>query len=215
MSIVSRLKRGAREDAHQTSGRQIETSRGAMKMLRVALVSPILLGGLLAVGCGSSTSSSSSTAATPANTPATQASVGVAAKSVGNLGTVLVAGPTQLTVYLFAGDKGGGSSCTGACATAWPPVLGTPKASGVAQASQLGTIKRADGSTQVTYNGHPLYFFTGDKAPGDANGQDVDAFGAHWYVLTAAGTPVTTASAASSSAAPTTTNSGGYSNSGY
>jgi predicted lipoprotein with Yx(FWY)xxD motif len=92
-------------------------------------------------------------------------------------------------VYLFEADKGGQSACSGACAGAWPPVTtgGQPQASGAASASQLGTITRSDGTKQVTYNGHPLYFFVKDKDDGDAYGQGAKAFGADWYVLAPSG----------------------------
>jgi predicted lipoprotein with Yx(FWY)xxD motif len=81
------------------------------------------------------------------------------------------------------------SSCYGACAKAWPPLLsdGEPQAGEGAMAAKLGTVKRSDGTTQVTYAGHPLYTFVEDKKPGEANGNDVDAFGAEWYALQSSG----------------------------
>jgi predicted lipoprotein with Yx(FWY)xxD motif len=89
------------------------------------------------------------------------------------------------TLYLFAADKGTKSACNGVCASAWPPLTtkGQPKAKGGAKASLLGTARRSDGSTQVTYGGHPLYTFEQDTAPGQTNGQGVDAFGAKWWVV--------------------------------
>ncbi len=89
------------------------------------------------------------------------------------------------TVYDFHKDKGTTSSCYGACAASWPPVLteGAPTAGEGAMASKLGTTERRDGTTQVTYAGHPLYTFVEDKKPGEANGNDVSAFGAQWYAL--------------------------------
>jgi predicted lipoprotein with Yx(FWY)xxD motif len=102
-----------------------------------------------------------------------------------SLGKVLVNGTTQ-TLYLFEKDKNGKSACSGACATNWPPLLtkGTPKASGGVKSSLLGTTKRADGTTQVTYNKHPLYRFKGDaNKVGATKGQDLLAFGAKWYVV--------------------------------
>jgi predicted lipoprotein with Yx(FWY)xxD motif len=108
----------------------------------------------------------------------------VKAAKVGDLGTIIVSS-AGLTLYDFHKDKGGTSSCYGACAGAWPPLLtdGKPKAEAGAVASQLGTTKRKDGTVQVTYNGWPLYTYAGDKAPGEANGNDIDQFGAEWYAL--------------------------------
>jgi predicted lipoprotein with Yx(FWY)xxD motif len=103
----------------------------------------------------------------------------------GKLGPILAAGPKRLTVYLFEADKGTASACTGACAKAWPPVTtgGAPVAAAGAVNADLGTIARADGTKQVTYKGHPLYFFAKDGDAGDAYGEGANAFGADWYVL--------------------------------
>jgi predicted lipoprotein with Yx(FWY)xxD motif len=164
---------------------------------------PLALGALAAAslallaGCGSSSSSSSTAASTPASaptesTPATTAaaSAGVAVQTAKNkLGTILVAGPEKKTVYLFEADKGSSSTCNGACASAWPPVTseGAPTASGSALSADLGTTTRSDGSKQITYKGHPLYFFEGDESPGQTNGEGSKAFGAGWYVLKPSG----------------------------
>jgi predicted lipoprotein with Yx(FWY)xxD motif len=157
----------------------------------------------LLAGCGSSSSSSttSSAASTPASTPtqSTAASTtaaagpGVAVQSKhGKLGTILAAGPKHLTVYMFAADKGAASSCTGACTKAWPPVTtaGAPTAAGSAVTADIGTITRSDSTKQVTYKGHPLYFFEKDGDAGDAYGQGVNAFGAGWYVLKPSGSKI-------------------------
>lgn len=110
----------------------------------------------------------------------------------GKLGTILAAGPKKLTVYLFEGDKGGVSACSGACASAWPPVTtsATPTSSAGAVSADLSTVTRSDGTKQVTYKGHPLYFFVKDKDDGDAYGQGANAFGASWYVLAPSGAKV-------------------------
>jgi predicted lipoprotein with Yx(FWY)xxD motif len=102
----------------------------------------------------------------------------------GKLGTFLVAGNGR-TLYLFEKDKTSKSTCSGQCATFWPPLLttGKPKAGGKAKGSLLGTTKRGDGKLQVTYKGHPLYYFVQDKKKGDTKGQDFLGFGAKWYVL--------------------------------
>jgi predicted lipoprotein with Yx(FWY)xxD motif len=92
----------------------------------------------------------------------------------------------QQTLYLFEKDKNGKSACSGACATNWPPLLtkGTPKGTGGVKSSLLGTTKRSDGTTQVTYNKHPLYRFKGDaNKVGATKGEGLDAFGAEWYVV--------------------------------
>jgi len=105
-------------------------------------------------------------------------------------GTVLV-NQHGKSLYMFGKDRHGKSSCSGACAQNWPPLLtkGSPKAGPSAKASLLGTIKRADGTTQVTYNKHPLYTFVGDAGKrGATKGEGLNAFGAKWYVVAAKGT---------------------------
>ncbi len=155
----------------------------------------------LLAGCGSSSSSSSTAASAPASTPtqstatsttaASSSAVAVQTKH-GKLGTILAAGPKRLTVYLFEADKGTTSSCSGACAKVWPPVTteGKPTASGSAVSADLGTTMRSDGTEQVTYKGHPLYFYDDDKDSGDAYGEGSKAFGASWYVLKPSGSKV-------------------------
>ncbi len=108
--------------------------------------------------------------------------------SAPKLGLILV-DSKGLTVYDFHKDKGTKSSCYGACEQGWPPVIsaGQPQAGNGASASKLGTTERKDGTMQVTYAGHPLYTFAGDQKPGEANGNDVSAFGAQWYALKGSG----------------------------
>jgi predicted lipoprotein with Yx(FWY)xxD motif len=172
-----------------------------------------LMFGVLAVcataiaGCGSggASSSSSATAAAPASatsnaatSPSTTAASGAAravtvtTKHAGKLGTILAAGPGRLSVYLFEADHGSTSACSGACAAAWPPVTtsGPPVARGAAVAADLGTVARSDGAQQVTYKGHPLYYFKRDQDAGDSYGQGVTAFGAAWYLLSSSGAKV-------------------------
>ena len=93
------------------------------------------------------------------------------------------------TLYLFEKDKRGHSACSGACASYWPPVLTTakPVAAAGTQRSLLGTIRRANGTKQVTYAGHPLYRFFGDTKRGQTNGEGLHDFGAGWYVLSPSG----------------------------
>ena len=124
----------------------------------------------------------------PAAGSSGEGSVALASSKLGN---ILVDGKGR-TLYLFEADKGTSSMCDGACASAWPPLAttGKPTAGSGVSASKLGTTKRADGTTEVTYNGHPLYTFSGDKAPGQTTGQGSQAFGAEWYALSAAGNTV-------------------------
>jgi predicted lipoprotein with Yx(FWY)xxD motif len=105
------------------------------------------------------------------------------------LGKILVDGRSR-TLYLFEKDKHGKSACSGDCAKNWPPLLtkGKPKAVSGVKSSLLGTTKRSDGTTQVTYNKHPLYTFVVDKnKPGSTKGEGVDAFGAEWYAVSPEG----------------------------
>jgi predicted lipoprotein with Yx(FWY)xxD motif len=108
-----------------------------------------------------------------------------------SIGTILVDSKGK-SLYLFEKDKGTKSSCYGTCAANWPPYLttGKPKAGAGASSSKLGTIKRTNGTLQVTYNKHPLYWFKFDKAAGSTKGQDVHAFGGDWYAVTAKGVAV-------------------------
>lgn len=132
-------------------------------------------GGGAPVGGYGATAPSTSGPATPAASLTTGST---------SLGTVLV-GPDGRTVYLFEKDVGTTSNCAGACANVWPPVTisGMPTAAGGAQGKLLGTTPRTDGTAQVTYAGHPLYYFAGDRAPGDVRGEGLKDFGAGWYVL--------------------------------
>jgi predicted lipoprotein with Yx(FWY)xxD motif len=131
------------------------------------------------------------------SSPSTSAAATVSTKSAGKLGTILVDAKGR-TLYLFKADtKKNKSTCSGACATAWPPLLtkGAAKTTQHAKKNLLGTAKRS-GGTQVTYNGHPLYLYAGDAKPGQTNGQGLNQFGALWYVLTPAGKQITTQTAA-------------------
>lgn len=129
--------------------------------------------------------SSESKSASSESAPGAESGAGVV--SLGNvqkLGMVLV-DSNGMTLYDFHKDKGTTSSCYGPCAEGWPPMLteGEPTVGNGATASKLGTTERKDGTMQVTYAGHPLYTFVEDKKPGEANGNDVSAFGAQWYAL--------------------------------
>lgn len=93
------------------------------------------------------------------------------------------------SLYLFEKDTRGRSACSGLCAVYWPPLLAKGKSAAIkgAKASLLATIRRPDGSRQVTYAGHPLYLFSGDTRAGQTNGEGLQDFGAAWYALTPAG----------------------------
>jgi predicted lipoprotein with Yx(FWY)xxD motif len=151
----------------------------------------LVLAALAVAGCGSSGGSNASGSSAPPKTANGQsATLGVANE---NLGKILVDSQGR-TLYLFERDSGTTSTCTGACAIEWPPLLSTgkPTVGGGANASIVATSARSDGKRQVTYNGHPLYLFSADRKPGDVNGQGVDAFGGLWYVLSSSGNEVTT-----------------------
>ncbi|MDQ1716047.1 MAG: hypothetical protein QOC60_1992, partial [Frankiaceae bacterium] len=107
----------------------------------------------------------------------------------GRLGKYLT-GTSGRTLYVWLADPNKKSVCTGKCATIWWPVLGRAKAAGEVAQSALGTIVRADGRTQVTYHGRPLYYFSGDKSRGSTAGQGSNRFGARWYAVSSAGTPI-------------------------
>ncbi len=145
--------------------------------------------------CGSSASSSSSTPAAGASSAAS-GGTGLDVKTIG--GQQVVTNDKGFTVYWFAPDTSTTSKCTGQCATFWPPVKGPASAmSGVT--GTLGTITRPDGSTQATYDGHPLYTYSGDTAPGQAKGNGLNVSGGLWYEMTASGaTPAPGASASAS-----------------
>jgi predicted lipoprotein with Yx(FWY)xxD motif len=99
------------------------------------------------------------------------------------------------TLYLFEKDNGMSSTCSGSCASYWPPVpvAGRPQASGGAMASSIAVLTRSGGQKQLTYAGNPLYYFVGDHKAGQTTGQGIDQFGAKWYVLDPTGAAVTSA----------------------
>lgn len=128
--------------------------------------------------------------------------------SQAKLGRILVDGRGH-SLYVFEKDRRGKSSCAGACAAAWPPLIasGKPRAGAGAKASLLGRIRRRDGRWQVTYSRHPLYTFVKDTKTGQTNGEGVDAFGAEWYLVSPSGAKVEEDKASSSA---DDSSSGGY-----
>jgi predicted lipoprotein with Yx(FWY)xxD motif len=162
-------------------------------VLRVAI--PVATIALAAAACGSSSSAKTTPAASAGK--ATGSSVTLDTKS-GSAGTYLTDGSGK-SLYEFASDSGSKSTCTGACVSAWPPLISSSAAtpgSGV-NAGDIGTLTRSDGSLQVTYKSHPLYYFSGDTAAGQTNGQGSTAFGAKWWLLSPAGDKITTSSSSS------------------
>ena len=157
-------------------------------MTFLAGAAAVLLATLVLAGCGSGASATAQAA--PAKTASGHpATVDVANNS--KLGKILVDSQGR-TLYLFQKDSGSTSSCTGACAAAWPPLRssGSPVVLGAANASLAGTTARSDGKPQATYNGHPLYSFVMDTKSGDTNGEGLTAFGGTWFAVSPAGNPV-------------------------
>jgi predicted lipoprotein with Yx(FWY)xxD motif len=124
------------------------------------------------------------TQSSPSPTPTGQAT-GTVNVATSSLGSILVDAQGR-TLYLFKRDTGGSPSCYDQCASTWPALeaSGSPQAGAGVNASLLGTAQRTDGTTQVTYNNHPLYHFANDQAPGDTNGQGI---GGNWFVVSPAG----------------------------
>jgi predicted lipoprotein with Yx(FWY)xxD motif len=166
------------------------TRRRRRVLIAIASIGAVAAITLVLAGCGSGSSNGSSSAASGGGPTKSSGGPTVDLAST-SLGKVLVDGSGR-TLYLFEADKGPKSVCDGACAAAWPPLTtkGKPTIGAGVSAAKLGTTKRSDGSTEITYNGHPLYTYAGDTAKGQTNGQELDDFGAEWYVLSAAGNKV-------------------------
>jgi predicted lipoprotein with Yx(FWY)xxD motif len=162
------------------------------KRSALALIAPVVVAVAIA-GCGgggggktsSSNSASSATAKTAVSSGLTLRLAHL------EPGKALVDAQGR-TLYLFEADKSDKSTCNGACASLWPPatVTGTPKAGPGLTANEIGTTKRSDGESQLTYNGHPLYRYAADGKPGEDNGQGLNQFGAKWYVLNPSGSKI-------------------------
>jgi len=111
---------------------------------------------------------------------------GTAAVKTGNVGgATVLTNAKGLTVYWFAADSPGKSNCNGDCAAYWPPVTGSPSTSGVP--GTFSTTTRTDGTKQVTWNGHPLYTYVGDSAPGQAHGNNLNLNGGVWHEIVVSG----------------------------
>jgi predicted lipoprotein with Yx(FWY)xxD motif len=163
--------------------------------MRRGMLASVALGAVIALAaaaCGgnSSNNSSGSSGGSAAATTSGGAATTISVRTT-KLGKILVDQQGR-TLYLFEKDKSPTSTCSGACAAAWPPETsqGAPKAGSGTTAGWLTTTMRGDGSAQVVYHGHPLYRYAGDVKAGDTSGEGLDAFGAEWYVLSPAGTKV-------------------------
>ena len=154
-------------------------------MNRVWLVLAGLAAAFVIAACSSSSSSTSSGGAASSATPASSvpAAGSSALKTAKIGGATVVTNAKGFTLYWFVPDTATTSKCNGSCATFWPPVKG-PATAGAGVTGKLATIKRADGSVQATYNGHPLYTYVGDHAPGQATGNGLNVNGGVWHEVT-------------------------------
>jgi predicted lipoprotein with Yx(FWY)xxD motif len=181
-----------------------------------ALRSACVVGAIaaFAAACGGGSSPSSATAPSPASSAAAAAPAAGSAVSVsthnGAYGTYLSDGAGH-TLYMFEPDKNGSSTCYGSCAKFWPPLTSSSAARAAAglQQSKLGTTKRTDGATQITYAGHPLYYFAEDKSVGDAKGEGLNLSGGEWYLLSSSGASITSKTSAPAQNS-SSSSSGGY-----
>ena len=179
------------------------TTRSTMRW-RLGAFAALAISALLLAACGSSSSNSSTAAAaapaaSSSSSSSSTSSTSTAAASGEQIGTTKGSPGTYLTaddgraIYLWVADTGSKSVCSGACAHAWPPVetKGKPTAGAGVDASKLGTTTRSDGSQQVTYDGHPLYYFIADKSAGQLTGQGSNSFGAKWWLVAPSGDAIT------------------------
>jgi predicted lipoprotein with Yx(FWY)xxD motif len=153
---------------------------------------------VLALAACASSSSSSSSPAAQGSTPAAAAASGSTVLSRTINGTAVLTNSKGLTLYWFAPDTSTTSNCNGQCATYWPPVTG-PVTAGPGVTGTLSTITRSNGTTQATYDGHPLYTYVGDTAPGQDKGNGLNLSGGLWHDVTVSGGAAPAASASSSS----------------
>jgi predicted lipoprotein with Yx(FWY)xxD motif len=134
------------------------------------------------------TDPASSGSSAPASAQADAGASSVTIKTMSTSKGTVLATAHDRTIYWFAKDTSTQSNCNGSCATYWPPVIGSPvAASGAMLSGKFGTIKRADGQTQATYDGHPLYTYAGDTAKRQVNGNDINASGGLWWAATPSG----------------------------
>ena len=164
---------------------------------------------LIVAACGGSSAGSGGASSTPSSTATaapSPASSGTALKTGKIGGATVLTNAGGFTLYWFAPDTPTKSNCDGSCATFWPPVKG-PATSGPGVTGKLGTITRSDGTAQAAYNGHPLYTYAGDTAPGQAKGNGLNASGGVWHEVTVSGSAAAVSTPSASS--------GGGGGSGY
>ncbi|HET6868863.1 MAG TPA: hypothetical protein VFH80_23325 [Solirubrobacteraceae bacterium] len=177
-------------------------------MTRTRLAVPILIAAILAVVAVIAVSSGGSTKAHP---PAAASAISIGQTPVGKA----LVDASGRTLYLFAGDGPNVSRLSAAGQAVWPPFTANtpPTATGGASAAQIGTIAA---SKQITYNGHPLYYYVGDHGSGQSAGQGLNEFGARWYVLSPSGAAITAAAPnGSASQSGTSSSTGGGASYGY
>lgn len=164
-----------------------------IKRIPTLAVLAVPLAALAIAGCGSGSNSANASGGGSTMTGPQTGAATVKTATASGLGTILVDGQGR-TIYLFERDRGPTSTCTGACIANWPAVTthGKPQAGGGVAAAKLGVSKRSDGTTQAVYAGHPLYYYAGDAAAGETNGQGLNFFGALWYVMGPKGSAITT-----------------------
>jgi predicted lipoprotein with Yx(FWY)xxD motif len=185
--------RGGSTSAQRISGRA---------RLRILLALPA------AAAAAAALTACSSAGASAPSSPASSSSSSPAAAAASTVKTATIAGVTVLTnskgftLYSFAPDTPTTSKCNGTCAQNWPPLTGPVTAAGVT--GTFGTITRSDGSIQATFDGHPLYTFVGDTAPGQNKGNGLNAAGGLWHEITTSGT------APAGGSSPSSGGGGGY-----
>lgn len=170
---------------------------GAVGALALTACSSSKSGGSTAP-LASAGSPSTSTASTPSSSAANAAvTVSIAKTSKGNT----LVGPNGRSLYTYAPDTATASNCSGGCASTWPPLVGTAQPGAGLEASEFGTVTRSDGSTQITYDKHPLYYYSQDSAAGDINGDGIEGV---WHLAT------TDSAEGGASSSSSTSGGGGY-----
>ena len=191
----------------------LRTSRRVSLALKFGL--PLAAAGILAAACSSSGAAPSTSSGTSAAGDGSSAAGGGSSATTVDVrtsnGNTFLTDSSGRSLYLWVPDTKTMSMCSGACATAWPPLTakGAPTAGTGVTASDLGTISRSDGTKQVSYAGHPLYYFAGDNAAGQTNGEGSNGFGAPWYLVSPSGQQITSLTAASAPSSSGGSNTGG------